>query len=76
MLGPYSGRNDNLVELKTSMNIRGPQDEARFEKWAVFSIECVISNKMMQETSQVLLPVLSIGSTCTLFVVWYILTNI
>ncbi|KAI0067328.1 RAI1-domain-containing protein [Artomyces pyxidatus] len=28
----YDGRNDSLVELKTSMNIRGPQDEARFEK--------------------------------------------
>ncbi|KDQ53161.1 hypothetical protein JAAARDRAFT_137557 [Jaapia argillacea MUCL 33604] len=30
--GDYNGRNDNLVELKTSMSIRGPQDEARFEK--------------------------------------------
>ncbi|KAI0267639.1 RAI1 like PD-XK nuclease-domain-containing protein [Gloeopeniophorella convolvens] len=28
----YTGRNDTMIELKTSMNIRGPQDEARFEK--------------------------------------------
>ncbi|KAI0052272.1 RAI1-domain-containing protein [Auriscalpium vulgare] len=28
----YDGRNDTMVELKTSMNIRGPQDEQRFEK--------------------------------------------
>ncbi|KAI0034723.1 RAI1-domain-containing protein [Vararia minispora EC-137] len=30
--GGYSGANDSMVELKTSMSIRGPQDEARFEK--------------------------------------------
>ena len=30
--GRYSGKNDTMVELKTSMNIRGAQDEARFEK--------------------------------------------
>ncbi|KAA1477164.1 RAI1-domain-containing protein [Dentipellis sp. KUC8613] len=30
--GKYSGRNDTMVELKTSMNIRGAQDEVRFEK--------------------------------------------
>ncbi|OBZ71856.1 Decapping nuclease RAI1 [Grifola frondosa] len=28
----FTGQTDNLVELKTSMSIRGPQDEARFEK--------------------------------------------
>lgn len=28
----YEGKTDNLVELKTSMVIRGAQDEARFEK--------------------------------------------
>ena len=32
MQGKYTGRNDTMVELKTSMNIRGAQDEARFEK--------------------------------------------
>ncbi|KAI0316916.1 RAI1 like PD-XK nuclease-domain-containing protein [Amylostereum chailletii] len=30
--GSYNGRNDRMVELKTSMNIRNPRDEARFEK--------------------------------------------
>ncbi|KAI0706931.1 RAI1-domain-containing protein [Cerioporus squamosus] len=30
--GDYKGRTDALVELKTSMSIRGPEDEARFEK--------------------------------------------
>jgi len=30
--GQYNGRNDTLVELKTSMSIRGQRDEARFEK--------------------------------------------
>ncbi|KAH9998836.1 RAI1 like PD-XK nuclease-domain-containing protein [Russula compacta] len=28
----YNGRNDTLLELKTSMTIRGHRDEARFEK--------------------------------------------
>jgi len=28
----YTGRPDTFVELKTSMTIRGPQDEGRFEK--------------------------------------------
>jgi hypothetical protein len=30
--GTYNGTNESLVELKTSMNIRGHQDEMRFEK--------------------------------------------
>ncbi|KAK7032293.1 decapping endonuclease targeting mRNA [Paramarasmius palmivorus] len=30
--GKYSGRTDNFVELKTSLTIRGPNDEAKFEK--------------------------------------------
>ncbi|KAJ7031395.1 RAI1-domain-containing protein [Mycena alexandri] len=30
--GKYTGATDTFVELKTSMAIRGPQDEARFEK--------------------------------------------
>ncbi|KAG2018182.1 hypothetical protein CC2G_007632 [Coprinopsis cinerea AmutBmut pab1-1] len=30
--GKYTGRTDTFVELKTSMTIRGAQDEARFEK--------------------------------------------
>ncbi|THH17911.1 hypothetical protein EW146_g3005 [Bondarzewia mesenterica] len=30
--GNHNGRNDTMVELKTSMNIRGARDEARFEK--------------------------------------------
>lgn len=30
--GRYIGNTDTFVELKTSMVIRGPQDEARFEK--------------------------------------------
>ncbi|KIJ62856.1 hypothetical protein HYDPIDRAFT_93731 [Hydnomerulius pinastri MD-312] len=30
--GKYSGNTDNFVELKTSLSIRGPSDEARFEK--------------------------------------------
>lgn len=28
----YNGRNDTMMELKTSMTIRGDRDEARFEK--------------------------------------------
>lgn len=30
--GGYTGNTDNFVELKTSLSIRGAQDEARFEK--------------------------------------------
>ncbi|KAF7327914.1 RAI1 domain-containing protein [Mycena kentingensis (nom. inval.)] len=30
--GKYTGKTDTFVELKTSMSIRGAQDEARFEK--------------------------------------------
>jgi RAT1-interacting protein len=30
--GKYAGNTDNFVELKTSLSIRGPQDEAKFEK--------------------------------------------
>jgi RAT1-interacting protein len=30
--GKYQGSNDTMVELKTSMAIRGQHDEARFEK--------------------------------------------
>nr|GAT48743.1 predicted protein [Mycena chlorophos] len=30
--GKFTGKTDNFVELKTSMTIRGAQDEARFEK--------------------------------------------
>ncbi|TFK40441.1 RAI1 like PD-XK nuclease-domain-containing protein [Crucibulum laeve] len=30
--GKYTGKTDSFVELKTSMTIRGAQDEARFEK--------------------------------------------
>lgn len=28
----YTGQPDTFVELKTSLTIRGPPDEARFEK--------------------------------------------
>jgi hypothetical protein len=31
--GWYDGQTDTFVELKTSMNIRNPADEARFEKY-------------------------------------------
>lgn len=30
--GKYTGNTDNFVELKTSLSIRGPHDEAKFEK--------------------------------------------
>jgi hypothetical protein len=30
--GKYTGKTDTFVELKTSLVIRGPQDEVRFEK--------------------------------------------
>ena len=31
-VGNYTGKPDRFVELKTSLNIRGPQDEVKFEK--------------------------------------------
>ena len=31
-LGRYTGQTDTFVELKTSLTIRGRQDEAKFEK--------------------------------------------
>jgi len=36
--GKYSGNTANFVELKTSLTIRGPVDEARFEKCASTSL--------------------------------------
>jgi hypothetical protein len=33
----YSGKTDSFVELKTSLSIRGPQDETKFEK----SVSCL-----------------------------------
>ena len=32
--GKYSGNTANFVELKTSLTIRGPADETKFEKYA------------------------------------------
>ena len=32
LIGKYTGQPDTFVELKTSLTIRNPQDEARFEK--------------------------------------------
>jgi len=29
----YTGKTDSFVELKTSLSIRGPHDEAKFEKY-------------------------------------------
>lgn len=33
--GKYSGNTANFVELKTSLTIRGPADETKFEKYAL-----------------------------------------
>ena len=35
--GKYTGKPDTFVELKTSLNIRGPQDEAKFEKYVLIA---------------------------------------
>jgi hypothetical protein len=36
LLGRYTGKTDSFVELKTSLVIRGPHDEGRFEKYGIF----------------------------------------
>ncbi len=62
----FDGNTDTFVELKTSLTIRDPRDEARFEKFvcrlSVFST--FYSHPLFQETVEVLFPVVLTRRTC------------
>jgi hypothetical protein len=59
----YTGQTDTFVELKTSLAIRGPHDEAKFEKYVNASTFGETFIHVLQETPEVLLPIISAGST-------------
>jgi hypothetical protein len=78
-VGRFDGKTDSFVELKTSMTIRGPHDEARFERYVCVSLSSAeehqllwvlyleyefISSSSLQKAAQILHPVILAWSSC------------
>lgn len=63
--GKYTGQTDTFVELKTSLAIRGPHDESKFEKYMNINLPQYNTLPMVfsQEIAEVLLPIISAWST-------------
>ena len=67
LIGKYTGQPDTFVELKTSLTIRGPHDEAKFEKYVDSNIDAsriFYSLHLSQKIAQVLFPIILAWSTC------------
>jgi hypothetical protein len=47
LIGKYTGQPDTFVELKTSLTIRGPHDEAKFEKYVDGNIDFFLANLLL-----------------------------
>ena len=60
-LGKLTSNNNTLVELKTSLTIRGPQDESRFEKWVNGARSRLGWLNSWQETVEILFPIIFVG---------------